>query len=149
MDKARKRLWTLRHSKKAGICEEDLLKMFNVFIRPILEYAAPTFHSMLNGYLRDQIEQIQKRACKLIYGWNVSYDELIMTGKVVTLEKRRELLALNFAKKCTKNDRFKDWFKEKPKNNLRSQTLYEEKFARTEGLKKSPLYYLRRALNNE
>ena len=94
LNKARKRLWTIRHCKKAGMSEVDLFKIFNVFIRPLVEYAAPTFHPMLNGLMTDQIEQIQKRACKLIFGWDASYDNLVNTGKIVTLKKRREDTAI-------------------------------------------------------
>ena len=149
LNKARRRLWTLRHCKKAGLSKDDLLKVFYVFIRPLLEYAAPTFHPMLNNYLRDQIEQIQKRACKLVFGWDSSYDKLCESGTITTLEKRREALTLNFAKKCIKDNRFQHWFKEKPRNNLRSNKIYEEQFAKTERLRKSPLFYMRRALNEE
>ena len=149
LNKARRRLWTLRHCKKAGLIEVDLLKIFNVFIRPLLEYAAPTFHPMLNLTMKDQIEQIQKRACKLIFGWNSSYDQLVESGKIVTLERRREELMLKFANKCTKSERFKDWFVEKPENNLIRRMKYEEKFARTERLRNSPIYYMRRALNKQ
>ena len=65
---------------------------------------------MLKGELRDDIEQIQKRASKVIFGWNSSYDELIASGKLVSLEDRREKLTTNFAKKAAQDERFKHWF---------------------------------------
>ena len=149
LNKARKRLWTICHAKKAGMGKVDLLKIFNVFIRPILEFAAPTFHPMLNNTMKDEIELIQKRACKMIFGWDSSYDVLVSNGSIETLDSRREKLTINFAKKCASSARFGHWFEEKPANNLRSGLRYEEKFARTERLKNSPLFYMRRALNNE
>ena len=49
--------------------------------------------------MRDDIERIQKRAAKLIFGWGCDYDSLIATGRIETLEERRDKLTLNFAKK--------------------------------------------------
>ena len=120
-----------------------------MYKRQTLEYAAPTFHPMLNLELRDQIESIQKRASKLIFGWNSNYDQLVKDGKLKTLEERRETLTKNFAVKTSKNVRFANWFKpQKDINiNLRSRNKYEEEFARTERMKKSPVYYMRRILN--
>ena len=149
LNKARKRLWTLRQVKKAGLAKEDLLKVFNTVIRPALEYAAPTFHSMLPAYLSDEIEGVQRRACKIIFGYNSSYDDLINSGTIETLSSRREKLTVNFAKKCTSNPRFKHWFEEREENCLRNNVKYVETFAKTERLRKSPLHYMRRALNNE
>ena len=74
-------------------------------------------------------------------------DQLVENGTIETLEARREQLTLNFAKKCASSERFGHWFKRKPETNLRNSLTYEESFARTERLKKSPLYYMRRAMN--
>ena len=107
-------------------------------------------HPMLTGGMRDELEQIQKRACKIAFGYDVSYDKLVVDGTIETLECRREKLTVNFAKKCTRNERFSSWFERKnPAVNLRNSLTYEESFARTERLRKSPLYYMRRALNKE
>ena len=59
------------------------------------------------------------------------------------------MLTLNFAKKCTKNARFAHWFVEREKNNLRCSKKYVECFAKIEKLKKSPVYYMRRTLNED
>ena len=99
--------------------------------------------------MTDELEYVQKRACKIIFGWNSNYDELVAAGKIETLFKRREKLTLSFAEKSAKNPRFEHWFKEKNYNglNLRRGLNLEENYARTERLKKSPVYYMRRALN--
>ena len=149
LGKARKKLWALRHVKKAGLDQSDLLKIFNTVIRSTLEFAVPTYHPMLSNDLCDNIESIQKRASKIIFGWNSNYDELVNSGRIETLQCRRERLTLNFAKKAASDPRVCHWF---PKRNygdlnLRREAEYEEHFARTERLKMSPLYYMQRALN--
>ena len=150
--KAKRKLWLLRHVKRAGLPESDLLKFYIAFIRPTLEYAAPTFHSMLTADMTDKIEGIQRRASKLIFGWDTHYDDIIASGRMITLEKRREELAEKFAKKTCKNPRFSHWFQEKDYSriNIRhgNRKKYEERFARTERLRNSPVYYMTRLLNN-
>ena len=111
--KAKRKLWTLRHLKQAGLGCDGLLKIFNYVIRPTLEYACPTFHPMLSTGMRDKIEYTQKRASKLIFGWNSNYDELVNAGKIETIESRRKRSTLNFARKAEKSERFKHWFREK------------------------------------
>ena len=88
LDKAQRKLWTLRHVRRAGLSEGDMLKIFNTVIRPTLGYAVPTYHPLLTAELSDQIESIQKRACKMIFGWNSSCDVLVLEGKIETLQKR-------------------------------------------------------------
>ena len=150
LNKARKKLWTLRNVKRAGMQPTDLLKIFNTCIRPCLEYVAPVFHPMLTKEMSNEIENIQKRACKIIFGWNSSYSRLVQDGVVQTLEERRENLTVNFAKKSEASDRFKKWFPDRQYNvNVRNPQRLEESFARTERMRNSPLYYMRRALNRE
>ena len=64
--------------KKAGLAQEDLLIAFNTIIRPTLEYAAPTFHSMLMKEMSEEIENIQKRSCKIIFGWDCKFRSLVV-----------------------------------------------------------------------
>ena len=150
LQKARRKLWTLRHVKKSGFGTEDLLKVFNTIVRSTLEYAVPTYHPMLTGELRDSIERIQKQACKIIFGWDSDYDTLVSSGRIESLDSRREKLTLNFAKKAAQDPRFEHWFPVKDYGSLqlRRERKYEEYYARTERLMKSPLFYMRRALNN-
>ena len=55
--------------------QQDLQKIFETVIRPTLEFAVPTYHPMLTDDLSDQIERIQRRATKIIFGNNAVYDE--------------------------------------------------------------------------
>ena len=118
-------------------------------MRPTLEYAVPTYHPMLSAELSDRIESIQKRASKMIFGWGSSYDQIIDSGKMVSLADRREELTKKFAVKTSKNNRFAHWFKRKDYGdlNLRVKKPFEENFARTERMKKSPVFYMRKLLN--
>ena len=84
-----------------------------------------------------------------MFGWDANYDELVSSGEIISLHERRENLVLSFAKKAKKDIRFKHWFPEKDYGtlNLRREKKYEEQHARTERLRKSPIFFMRRLLN--
>ena len=66
------------------------------------------------------------------------------------LDTRRENLCLKFARKASKNSKFKFWFKQKPKLSTRQvQEEYYQPIARTDRLLKGPLSYLTRLLNRK
>ena len=82
-------------------------------------------------------------------GTVIKYRSLIDAGRIELLSDRRKKLTLNFAKKTQANPRFGAWFPEKKNtgHDLRNEKRFKELHARTERLKKSPLFYLRRELN--
>ena len=63
--------------------------------------------------MKNELEMIQKRACKLIFGWESDYDELIANEKIQSLEERRKTLTLNFAKKTRKESSLRGLVPEK------------------------------------
>ena len=65
--KASNTLYALRLLKRAGVQEQDMFKVFRSSVRPILEYAVPS-------YLSHRIESVQKRTLKIIYP-NSSYTQ--------------------------------------------------------------------------
>ena len=92
----------------------------------------------------------KKGALEHIYGYEKSYEELLIEADLKTLEERREIALLKFARKAAKNPQFVDWF---PRNDNRQSKRhakpYKEMQARSERLYRSPLYAMRRALNSE
>ena len=64
--KATKRLFALRSLKRSGVSPRDLRSVYSYFIRPVLDYALLFWHSSLPGKLSDQLEQIQRRALRII-----------------------------------------------------------------------------------
>ena len=90
-----KRLYALRILKRSGVPPADLRIVYCSFIRPILEYACPAWHSSLPQKLRDQVEQVQRRATKVILP-SLSYSERLVELDLVTLNERRESLTRRF-----------------------------------------------------
>ena len=150
--KFRSRLWALRHLQRAGMGEDDLKKIYQVVIRPVLDFASPTYHPLLSKTQTVQLEALQKRASKIIFGVHSSYSNIIESGKLELLAERRRGLCLNFAHKAARNTNFGPrWFPERPisRYNTRRPDIYQENRAKTERMKKNPLSYMRHELNKD
>ena len=69
-------------------------------LRPVLDFAAPVYHPMLIETQRRDIERLQYKALKILYGGDLSYAALEKSG-LTTLDTRHEELLLNFAQKMS------------------------------------------------
>ena len=115
----------------------------------MLDFAVPAYHSLLTGDQTERLERLQKRATKIIYGWDVAYHTVIEKTDLETLEARRERLVVRFAAKAAAHPRFKDeWFKRKEETRpgLRPNEKFVHIRARTERFSRNPLCYMRRKL---
>ena len=151
LTKFRARLWSLRHLKKSGMCSRDLLYVYNSILKPVLDFAAPAYHSLLTVTQTESLERLQKKALSIIYGQQFSYLEAMAVSNLCTLKERREELTKNFALAALKNPRYSDgWFPQKPPKHYdtRMNRPYEEDIVRTERMKKNPLTYMKRILND-
>ena len=63
VNKACKKLYSLRVLYRAGVSRASILKEYLTTIRPVLEYAVPVWQSVAD-YLADVIESVQKRALR-------------------------------------------------------------------------------------
>ena len=151
LSKARKRLWIIRNLKNAKASNEDLKGCFCAFIRPIFDYCACVYHSMMNANMEQKLEKIQKSALKMIYGFDKSKEQLYSLSGLPTLKERRDQLFERFCMKLYSNPRFKEeWLEERTFTgpNLRRQRILIEKPSRTNRLYKCPIYAIRRKLND-
>ena len=152
IDKFNKALWALTHLKRASISSDVLVRVYLVMLRPLLEYCAPVFHPMLTASMSENLERQQKRALKIIFGFETTYEELLLKTNIPKLSIRRESACTTFTEKLLMSERFNYLF---PLNNqdvngmnLRTTNVYREDFARTERLYRSPVFTMRRNLNN-
>ena len=147
--KTRRRYWVLRHLRRYGFDEKELVMVYQSLLRPVLEYCSVVYHSLLTGALSANIERVQYQALKCIYGCTgESYRTLLQKAGIENLETRRLKAIDNFTKKCLEG-RFEGWFPlRQTTRTTRSTRPYEEKYARCDRLKNSPLYFMRRRLND-
>ena len=153
IEKFYSKLWTLRFLKRSGLAQDKLLSIYYSIVRSAVEYCSIVYHSLIPGYLIERLELLQKQAMRTIYGTGLDYRGLVETGRIETLESRREAACLKFALKNCQTVRFdKKWF---PLNGnereARSTTRrkYKEKNCRTERALNNPLQYMIRLLNKE
>ena len=150
--KFRSRLWTLRHLKRSGMTERDLLYLYKTVVRPVADFASVTYHTMLNSGQIERLESLQRRALKIIHGVNKTSSELLSVSNVPSLAERREKMFCEFAKKASTNPKITEkWFPLTDTDNYhntRHFKKYKEFRARTNRLLNSPLYQLRKRLND-
>ena len=122
------RTHVIRHLKKVDLANQTLANIFCSMVRPIIEYAAQIYHHMLSDELSQEIEKMQRDVFKTIYGFETSYADALALSGLITLEKRREQLALNFALSVEKNPKYSDWFPPHPEY---AYNVRKEKIPRT------------------
>ena len=146
--KFRARVWTLRHLHHRGFSEEDLLRVYKSTILPCHDYCSNVFHSSLTLSQTIVLERLQAKALKAIYGYDPSYRELMERSGLTTLRARREARELAFARKCAASERYAGWFPVRQiARQTRVRTVYEESYARTNRCYNSPVFSMRRRLN--
>ena len=97
ISRAGRLLFILYTLHKFGVPEEDMLAVFQTYVRPILEYACAVWHPALTKLQSHQLERIQKRSCKIILGNNYQdYQSALKDLNITSLADRRENLILKF-----------------------------------------------------
>ena len=147
------RAYVIRHLKRdAVVPPEMLVRIYCSLIRPIFEYAAAAFHTLLTQEQSECLERMQRMTLKTIFGWNLSYEECLERSGLQTLKRRREDLFANFTRKAYKSGRFYGrWFQEHKASGygLRRENEVVQKFALRDRLKNAPCYKMRELINCE
>ena len=91
---------------------------YTTCIKPLTEYACQVYHNSLPNYLSDDLEWLQKRAMRIIFG-DLSYSESLEMAQLPTLFNRRKELTTQYFEKivCNPNHRLYNILPEKNVNN--------------------------------
>ena len=153
VEKANKKMKMLHMASKFTRNREHLIQIYKTFIRCNLEFSSNVWHSSLTSENRQDLERVQKAALKVILRGNYdSYENALKVSGLPSLDERREMMSLKFAKNCLKNENFKKLF---PKNEIKHMMTkrhtfkYIVKRARNERLRKSTIPYMQKQLNTE
>ena len=146
-------VWSLVHLKKNLLDSETLIRVYKSMIRPIVEYSSNVYHAMLTREHANMIERCQRKAMKIVYGFEISYAEALEKAGLPTLEERRVSLFMKFCLRMSENERFKKkWLPTRSTGEeemlLRKRKCYLEFQARTKRLFDSPIFLMRRVLNS-
>ena len=139
----------LNRASKFTSTISDLTVIYKIFIRSVLENSCVVWHSSLTDQDSEDIERVQKVACKVILkDYYEGYENALKLLKLEKLNNRRERLCLDFAKKCLRNNKVQSMFPVNEKKRLlRNNSKYLVKFASTERYRKSAIPFMQNLLN--
>ena len=106
VNKATKRLYSLRVLRKAGVQQADIVRIYCSLIQSVLEYGAPVW-SALPGYVSNVIESVQRRALRIICPL-VEYEAAVIITGLVSLEARRANLSAKVFSKTKETPAIRD-----------------------------------------
>ena len=103
--KAYSRMSMITKLKYAGVSYEDLIEIYILFIRSVVEYCSVAFHSTLTQDQTRKLEKIQKTCLKVILGdMYIDYTSALEMCGLQTLSERRQARCLDLALKCIKHE---------------------------------------------
>ena len=134
-------LWRkMTHDGRRHMMEDDLL-----YVRSILEFNCCVWHFSLTKGQEEELERVQKVACKIILkDQYISYENALETLKLENLSQRRTKLCKRFALNSLRYEKSKDMF---PLDKGRNRNKYKVNFARHSRLLNSAIPQMQRLLN--
>ena len=149
VQKAYKRMTMLHKLYSFRVPVSDLIEVYILYIRSVLESSAVVWHSSLTTGQELELERVQKVALRVILKNNYeSYDQALKVSGLISLKERRVQLCMKFATKCVKSERNRDMF---PRKQFVRTTRNPEKFivtsSKTDRLKDSAIPYMQKLLN--
>ena len=104
--KVRKLLGLLYRQFYGLVNPQQFMKLYSSIVRPHMEYASQVWNPHLNKNI-DELENTQKMALRICTRqWDLSYGDLLLNSKILTLAARREYLSLCTFYKIIHNQMF-------------------------------------------
>ena len=105
VQKSYQRIIILKKLFEFNVPEVDLLNIYILFIRSMLEQSCVVWHSSITQEEETDLERVQKVCLKIILKEKYeTYEQALERTKLEKLVDRRTKLCLKFAKKCTENE---------------------------------------------
>ena len=112
-------MFFIRKMIKFGASQAEMVHLWETYCRSVLEQSAVLWQGALTQENRDNLERTQKSFVKLLLrGKYKTYEQALEQLNMKTLNKRRDILCLSFAKKCTLNSKTSHIFPQKKRNQM-------------------------------
>ena len=151
--KVNARMQLLRNIQSFGASQKDMVHLWIVFCRSVLEQSCVVWGHSLTQENKDDLERTQKTFAKMVLKEKFkNYENAQIILNLDSLEQRRNLLYLKFAKSGLKNKNLNDLFptnNKEHKMNTRSNEKFKVQFANTERFKKSSIITMQKMLNED
>jgi hypothetical protein len=126
--RANARMRLLHKLVEFGVPQADLVNIYILYVRSILEQSCQVWHSSLTLENFQNLERVQKNALKIILQEDyLSYSNALEVTNLGSLFERRNQLCLKFAKSSLKHDLMKEMFPLNPQGHG-METRFKEKF---------------------
>ena len=151
--KAYARMTMLTKLRYAGVPTEDLLTVYILYVRSLLEYCSVVWHSTLTNEQSNNLESVQKLCLKIILGSEYcGYESALETCGLESLSSRREDKCLKYGLKSLLHPIHSKQFPVNPnvKNSsvdTRSSEHFKVNWAKSESYRMSAIPYIQRMLN--
>ena len=149
--KVNARMQLLRGVLSFGASTEEMVHLWTVFCRSVLEQSCVVWHGTLTQDNTDDLERTQKTFCKLMLKEKYeTYENSLLLLNLDSLTERRNILSLKFAKSGIKNNKLNDLLPLTDKiHNMktRKNEMYKVEFANTERLKNASIITMQNLLN--
>ena len=146
------RLYMLPRLKSLGIPQWELRFIFNTFILPKLTYASPSWFPSINTTQKQQLERIQKRACRIILGADyTTYGEALDTLDLASLDTVYQSIMRRFCEQLLIHPRHRDMLPPRlppQRRPTRHTNILKPIRARTDRYKNSPIPTIVKLVNN-
>ena len=146
----KRKKWLLYHLRDAGFKDDQLFRMYCCYVRSMIEYCSPVYHSLLSKTQEQQLERLQRHAVRVCYGHNTPVEEIMTNKNIETLAARRRRRIDKFIHKAAANPRFaSSWFppRDGVRRDLRVRREIQESGPSTTRRYRSPLAYMKRRAN--
>ena len=146
----RGRIWMLFHLRNSGLKGRRLFALYCCYVRSIIEYCSPVYHSMLGKVQEEGLERLHRLAIRICFGFDKDVEDSMREESIENLKTRRIRRTDGFIAKALGNPRFRrKWFghRQDPGHDLRNPRRYDENRARTTRYLNAPLSYMKRRAN--
>ena len=151
--KVNARMQLLRGVQNFGASKEEMVHLWIIFCRSVLEQSCVVWHSSLTQENSDDLERTQKSFVKMVLREKYSnYENSLMNLNLEALSQRRQSLSLKFAKSGMKYDKLNDLLPLNEKVHgmkTRECEKYKTNHANTERLKTGSVITMQKYLNEE
>ena len=150
VERYKRKKWMLYHLRDAGFKGDNLFRLYACYVRSILEYCSPVYHSLLTKGQEVQLKRLQRHAIRVCHGFEVPVEEHMEARGISTLRDRRVRRLDGFIRKAAANPRFSSWFppREGVERELRTRRGIQEPQAQTCRRFNSPLSFIKRRAND-
>ena len=110
LNKLRKCVWSLRHLRRSGFKQDELVSVYKAMIRPVAEYCCVVFHTLITEKESSRLDRFEAQCLKNIFGRKISYRKMLLKADIERLSERRQVILDKFAEKPLNHSDLKNGF---------------------------------------